>query len=561
MSKDTKKATILLFLLLGQVWALPAFPGAEGFGANAVGARGGEVYHVSNLNDSGAGSLRDALSKSGRTIVFDVGGVIRIGERLIVPDHTTIAGQTAPGGGITIYGNGVAYNTNNVITRHIRVRMGKVGTSGKDAISIAKGHDMIWDHVSVSWGRDGTFDVNPDSDPITNITIQNSIIGQGLQTHSTGGLMIAQGASILRSLYIDNNSRNPKARQTTQFVNNVIYNWTVSGYILGDTEGRSDGYMVGNFFITGPNTSGGTLSSPTAAYHIYAVGNLYDNNKDGTLNGRLLGQGDFGTATWHTTPSVAFPTVTEWTAQDSYENAFANVGANRFRDAVDSVMLYQLKSLGKVGSQISDETSLGLTNTVGIIPGGAAPTDTDQDGMPDTWENAHGLNPNEAEDRNSTHLSPDGYTSLEMYLNELAGDPVVFAAANNAPNFTSNDTFEVAENSLPVGAITATDADGDQIRFGLSSSSDSALFQVDSMTGLLSFVSAPDFENPKDNGNNNIHHLMVTVSDGKASTTLKHIVIVKDVDETVGTKPKRDLSKLHPGAPETYNLLGQRIRY
>lgn len=416
----------LVALAVGSSFALPAFPSAEGFGANAIGGRGGEVFHVTNLNDSGTGSLRDAFSKAGRTIVFDVGGVIRIQERLIVPDHTTIAGQTAPGGGITIYGNGVAYNTNNVITRHVRIRMGKVGTSGKDAISIANGHDMIWDHVSVSWGRDGTFDVNPDSDPITNITIQNCIIGQGLQTHSTGGLMISPSASILRTLYIDNNSRNPKARQTTQFVNNVIYNWTVSGYILGDTEGRSDGYMVGNYFITGPNTNGGTLDSPTAAYHIFATGNYYDSDKNGTLNGRLLGKGDYGVATWETTPSVSFPAVKELAADSAYRLVFKNAGASRWRDAVDSVLFYQLASLGKVGAQISDEASLGLPDIVGKIPSGVALTDTDRDGMPDAWETAHGLSISNAADRNGTQLSVDGYTNLEMYLNELAGDLVVY---------------------------------------------------------------------------------------------------------------------------------------
>lgn len=408
--------------------AILAFPEAEGFGRFAEGARGGEVYHVTNLNDTGSGSLRDALSISGRTIVFEVGGVIKIKERLIVKDHTTIAGQTAPGGGITVYGNGWAYNTNNVITRHIRIRMGKIGTSEKDAISISEGHDMIWDHVSLSWGRDGTFDVNPSSGKtVDRITIQNCIIGQGLQTHSTGGLMIADGgASILRTLYINNNSRNPKARRITQFVNNVIYNWTASGYILGDTEGRSDGYLTNNYFITGPDTKGGTLDSPTSAYHVFASGNYYDPDKDGVLNGRLLTKSDFGTATWETNPSVTFPIVTELSALDAFNLVSINAGANRWRDPVDSVMFYQLSTIGRVGTQISDETSLNLPNVIGQIPSGTGPKDTDQDGMPDEWEMLHGLNPELASDRNRTNLSIDGYTNLEMYLNEPAGDKVVY---------------------------------------------------------------------------------------------------------------------------------------
>jgi pectate lyase len=405
-----------------------AFPSAQGFGRFAAGGRGGQVYIVTNLDDAGPGSLRDALSAPGRTIVFEVGGVIKIDSRLVVPDHTTIAGQTAPGGGITIYGDGVAYNTNNVITRFVRIRMGRYGTYGKDAVGIAHGHNMIWDHCSISWGRDGNFDVNPSSGKtIKNLTVQNSIIAQGLQTHSTGGLLIADGASIIRSLYINNHTRNPKARKTTQFINNVVYNWTVAGYILGDTEGRSDGYLEGNYFIPGPNSGGGTLKSPTPAYHVTAKGNYYDSNKDGVLDGRLLGQGDFGTATWMETPAVEFPYVPALSAQDAYSWIVQNAGATLWRDEVDDFLIAELESVGKKGTQISNENELGLTNNVGIVPSGTAPLDADRDGMPDEWELLHGLNPNDASDRNGTQLSGSHYTNLEMYLNELAGDEVEYA--------------------------------------------------------------------------------------------------------------------------------------
>ncbi|NLB63339.1 MAG: T9SS type A sorting domain-containing protein [Fibrobacter sp.] len=419
---------------------LPAFPTAEGFGKWATGGRGGEVYQVTNLNDSGPGSLREGLSKSGRTIVFTVGGVIKINDRLVVPSNTTIAGQTAPGGGITVYGNGTAFNTHNVITRHIRIRMGRGGSSGKDAVSVAHGNDMIWDHVSISWGRDGNFDANPDRNKeIKNLTIQNCIIAQGLQTHSTGGLMIADGASILRTLYINNNSRNPKARKTTQFVNNVVYNWTVSGYILGDTQGRSDGYMVGNWFGVGPQTRGGVLNKPTPSYHLFARDNYYSNNKDGTMDGRYFGKGDFGTVTWYEDqPSVEFPAVTEWTAMEAYERVYDNAGANRWRDEVDKVFFGHLRSLGKSGAQPKDEKELGLENGVGIVPGGEAPKDSDGDGMPDEWEIAHGLDPNNPADRNGTELSAEGYTNLEMYLNELAGDPVIYKDGSTPPPSSSS---------------------------------------------------------------------------------------------------------------------------
>ena len=146
-----------------------AFPGAEGFGKHATGGRSGSVYHVTNLNDTGNGSFRDAVSKPNRIIVFDVSGVIRLQSRVAVSSNLYIAGQTAPGEGITLYGNGLSFsNANNTICRYLRVRMGIVGSSGEDALTLASGHDMIFDHCSVSWGRDETF----------------SISGQGPQNHT-----------------------------------------------------------------------------------------------------------------------------------------------------------------------------------------------------------------------------------------------------------------------------------------------------------------------------------------------------------------------------------------
>ncbi|RLL97724.1 hypothetical protein CFD26_107235 [Aspergillus turcosus] len=179
--------------------ALIAFPGTEGFGANAIGGRKGQVYVVTNLNESGAGSLRDAVSATDGIVVFAVGGVIKISDRIVVSKRVTILGQTAPGDGITVYGNGWSFsNADDAIVRYIRIRMGKGGTSGKDAITIAEGNEMIFDHVSVSWGRDETFSISGTG---SNITVQNSIIAQGLETHSCGGLMQTNGGvSLFRHL-------------------------------------------------------------------------------------------------------------------------------------------------------------------------------------------------------------------------------------------------------------------------------------------------------------------------------------------------------------------------
>ena len=174
-------------LVAGAAANLPAFPGAEGFGALATGGRGGAVYHVTTLNDSGPGSFRDAVSRPHRTVVFDVAGIIHLAARVSVASNITIAGQTAPGDGIVIYGNGVSFSgANQAIVRYVRFRMGVNGDRGKDAVTIANGHDMIFDHVSVSWGRDENFSI---SGPVTNVTIQDSIIAQGLQPHSAGGLI------------------------------------------------------------------------------------------------------------------------------------------------------------------------------------------------------------------------------------------------------------------------------------------------------------------------------------------------------------------------------------
>ncbi|MEN8908313.1 MAG: cellulose binding domain-containing protein [Clostridiales bacterium] len=431
-----------------------AFPGAEGFGRYAVGGRGGEIYHVTNLNDSGSGSLRDAISQPNRIIVFDVGGVIRIKSRLVFKNNQTIAGQTAPGGGITIYGDGTSFSSaSNTIVRYVRFRMGKIGTSDKDTVTMANGHDVIWDHCSLSWGRDANFDLNRSSGKeLYNLTLQDSIVSQGLQTHSTGGIANTTGTSIIRSLYIDNNSRNPKARGTLQFVNNIIYNWVSSGYILGDTSGRSDGAMIGNYLISGPETNGGTLSSPTSAYNIYAIGNYYDSNKDGTLNGRLLSKGDFGSATWWESPSVEFPNVPAMTAQEALNYVVDNAGTSLWRDDVDKYVVNELLSFGKKGATISNEENLGISNIVGNIPNGSAPNDSDKDGMPDSWESEKGLDPNNYDDC-KLDRNNDGYTNIEEYINQL-----VSGQSNNTPTIenTITNTQVVTLSETPVNTTPTT---------------------------------------------------------------------------------------------------------
>ncbi len=395
-----------------------AFPSAEGFGRFATGARGGEVYHVTNLNDSGPGSFRDAVSRPNRTVVFEVGGVIRITSRFAVAANTTIAGQTAPGDGITIYGNGLSFsNSNNTIVRYLRIRMGRVGSSGADAVTIASGANMIFDHLSVSWGRDENFSING---PVSNVTLQNSIIAQGLDTHSCGGLIQTDGGvSLLRNLYIDNHTRNPKVKGVNQFVNNVVYDWREAGYILGDSAGLSFVNVTDNYFIEGPEIAKPPFTRGNENFNIYASGNFHDASKNGVLDGAVIPREEFGVVTWVDTP-YAYPTVRPMNALQAYQWVIQNAGASRRRDQVDRNLIAEVTSLGTQGAIISDELQT-PTAGPGVINGGPAPLDTDRDGMPDEWERRFGFDTANPADRNSD-ADGDGYTNLEEYLQSLVNE-------------------------------------------------------------------------------------------------------------------------------------------
>jgi len=405
-----------------------AFPGAEGFGRETSGGRGGEVYHVTNLNDSGAGSLRDAVSAPNRIVVFDVGGVINITTRIVVHSNIYVAGQTAPGGGITVYGNGIALNGDsgggNVILRYLRVRMGKNGDSGKDAVSISLGENYMFDHVSISWGRDGTLDVN--GTPIDLLSFQECIVSQGINSsnHSTGGLMQPSGVdgrwSMIRSLYIDNKTRNPKARGKHEFINSVLYNWAEHGYIMGDTtSGTSEANLIGNYFIYGPSSNSDThITGTTEFFHVYPEDNWVDSNKNGTLDGSLLT--DYKTASLADSP-YAYPGVGALlSAQDALSHVIEHAGASLVRDAVDELLIDQLRSYGTQGSIIDTEDDNGIAGNVGSVEPGTPPTDSDRDGMPDDWEADRGLDPSAADDTGDD--DSDGYTNVEEYLSCIVGE-------------------------------------------------------------------------------------------------------------------------------------------
>ena len=358
--------TLLCVCILSDraVAQVKAFPEAEGFGQFATGARtnlsSATVYHVTNLNDSGPGSFRDAVSQSNRFVVFDVGGILKPSSVLTFASNLTIAGQTAPGG-FAVYGNRAAFHgANNLISRHWAVRLG-TSQGRADAASIVRGTNMMFDHMSITWGVDGTFDINPDSGQIIdNLTIQNSIIGQGLDVvgHSTGGLMQpgeGRHFSIIKSLFIDNVTRNPKVRDENEFINNVVYGWESAGYIMGDTTGTSHANVEGNYFIEGPVDGSGPFNSGTPSFHIYANDNWVDTNRDGTLNGSLNTSypGADVVATRH-----AFPTTTTMTAQQAVTHVMENAGNSIIRDAVDTRLMQEVASYGTLGGVIVRESDL-----------------------------------------------------------------------------------------------------------------------------------------------------------------------------------------------------------
>ncbi|KAL4808062.1 pectin lyase fold/virulence factor [Aspergillus unguis] len=406
---------LALLGLTSSATALLAFPGAEGFGANAVGGRGGSVYVVTSLEDSGEGTLRDAVSETDRIVVFAVGGVINIEDRIVVSKRVTILGQTAPGDGITVYGNGWSFsNADEAIVRYIRIRMGRGGDSGKDGITIAEGSTMIFDHVSVSWGRDETFSI---SGTASNITVQDTIISQGLQTHSCGGLIQTDGGvSLFRNLYIDNKTRNPKVKGVNEFTNNVVYNWGGGGgYIAGDSSGESFANIIGNYFISGPSTSVTAFTRGNENFHGYVENNWYDPDQDGTLNGSELGvdSSSYGgmdiVDTKYDYPSVS----SVLNPEEAVSHVTENVGASLVRDDVDSNLINQVLTYGTDGALISDEDDFG---GVGDLDGGETWTDTDGDGIPDDVETQLGTDPNVAD---STELAESGYSWLEVWANSL----------------------------------------------------------------------------------------------------------------------------------------------
>src|ERR1051326_1639191 len=273
-------ALLIAASALGQTNRTLAFPGAEGFGKLATGGKGGQTVHVTNLEDSGAGSFRDAVSKSSRAVVFDVGGIIHLKSNISVADNITLAGDTAPGDGITLYGRSVSFSgRSNIVVRYLRFREGIQGERGKCSVNISSGSQMIFDHCSIEWGRWDCLGVTQGSH---DITFQNCIIGQGIDPQRFGCLADSvTNITFTHNLWIDNQSRNPKAKGTIQYINNVVYNWGVTGLVGGHSEADHHLDAIANYFIKGPASNDRCLGMFARTDKVFQKGNYADLDRDG----------------------------------------------------------------------------------------------------------------------------------------------------------------------------------------------------------------------------------------------------------------------------------------
>lgn len=414
---------------------LPAagFEGAEGFGAGVTGGRGGSVYHVTNLNDSGSGSLRNAGGMSNVTIVFDVGGYINITSKLgFTGKNVTIAGQTAPGG-IGIRGAGCSIGADNIIIRHVRFRPGKA-TSASDALNINNyvGGCMV-DHCSIQFSTDE----NNSMDHPAATTVQWTLNGWGLQTHSCGSLLYANDTTVHHTLWAHNHTRNPKSRDgLLDWVNNVVFDWDIP-FICADADSGTHWANVDRcYFISGAGgqnrafTSALKDSSGNPTYHMWLNQTLTDFDTDGILDGTDKGYGVISGSVEQRPSRYAAPQVTSQDATTAYKLVLSLAGATPWdRDEVDTLMVNDV--LTQTRRIIYRESDLpGISNSgFGTLGGQARPTDTDGDGMPNYFEAALGLSVTAASN-NGDH-DGDGITNLEEYLDWL-GRPHASTAADTA---------------------------------------------------------------------------------------------------------------------------------
>lgn len=441
---------------------LEAFPGAEGAGKFATGGRGGKIYHVTNLNDSGAGSFRDAVSGSNRIIVFDVGGTITLKSDVVVKSNITILGQTAPGGaGITLAGRKLGQGGDNQIIRFVSSRPGERGSGEYDAWGGSAGSNSIIDHCSIGWGNDEQWGLYSNN---MNQTVQYSIIGPSncVSTHAKGlhgfGVMFGKGQNSWHHNMIAHNiSRNFRGKvektNSMDFVNNVMYDW---GY---QTAYGTLGHInyVGNYLKAGNGTKGSyhfmirSSGSAIENYKFFVNGNTI-RKKDGSVYSADIENDNWGGVGFDEVSYRSFDHFPVYdingndasvapnaqTAEDAFETVLTYAGAGINSDArprIDREVMEEARTgtgylTGACVDTVTDSEQKKAISTYNIkqvnydeyYPAAVQKqiTDSDGDGMSDEWEIARGLNPNK-DDASGDYLGR-GYMNIEYYANDLTVD-------------------------------------------------------------------------------------------------------------------------------------------
>lgn len=416
--------------------SVAAFPGALGAGRGSRGGRGGAVLRVTNLNDSGPGSLRAAVEAAGpRTIVFDIGGTIRLAAPLRIREpRITLAGQTAPGGGITLRGQPLLISADDVVVRYIRSRLGDEDGVEADAITIDRGRRIILDHVSASWSVDETLSIGSRDREIDAVTVQWSIIAESLNlsAHSKGdhgyGSLVrgSRGARFTfhHNLWAQHRARMPRPGNYLapaidsvgprfEFTNNVFYDWGQghAGYNSDRDPATVSTYaFVANAYRRGPDSTGAVIfEEESSAARAWFEGNSVDG---------VVPADPWAPVTGDDAPGYRLTALPAWamgateTANEAYASVLAKAGASRVRDAVDTRILAGVAD--GTGRIVNSQTDVG--GWPDLAPG-ASWTDSDGDGMPDDWESANGHDP--ASSDGGADRDGDGWTNLEDWLNSL----------------------------------------------------------------------------------------------------------------------------------------------
>ncbi|MHC4178174.1 MAG: pectate lyase family protein [Planctomycetota bacterium] len=416
---------------------LPAFPGAEGFGAVTAGGRGGRVIKVTNLNARGPGSLQAACSATGpRIVVFDLSGVIP-GNVTIEHGRISIMGQTAPGRGITVAGMlSTRYNPpepiDDVVVRFLRVRPSDARGSGGDAIQFSQNQRVILDHVTCSWACDETIDIYGARD----VTVQwcsieeSAASGHPEGRHNYGLISGPRGTrvSIHHNLFAHHARRCPAvANGPADIRNNVVYNFRDGLSHEGHPPNDLGFNIVGNYYKRGPSDPkifpfcfNGNVSYYLRDNFIEGLGIVQDPWAEAD---KLLGLKYYANRGRKASREFPVAKVTTHRPQAAYELVLRRAGCLP-RDVVTRRIIREVRTgTGRWGRRGREELMQGLQAK-------PAPPDTDGDGMPDAWEKTHGLNPRDGSDHRKVMRS--GYTAVEQYCGELAAEALAAETAGDA---------------------------------------------------------------------------------------------------------------------------------